>query len=80
MNIRFAQLKADISSEAFEQKEQQNGSVHKISYRLIEEGVAAFYGFAIADDSHLQFAIYFDDQSDVELARSIFTSAVRDAS
>lgn len=74
IDTRLAQLKTDISPNAFELREQQADSVRRFSYRLIENDVSALYGFVVANDGHLQIAVYLNDESDVDLARSIFSS------
>ena len=71
---RLSRLKADISPEAFEYCEEIDGGVRRCSYRLVEEGVHAVYGFAISDRGHVQAAVYLDDPADVELARSMLAS------
>lgn len=72
---RLAQLKTEISPDAFEAEESQNGTTQQFSYRLIENGVHALYGFAVDRDGHLQIAVYFDAESDIGVARAIFASA-----
>jgi len=74
IGVRLNDLKSGISREAFEPKLGQSGVTQQFSYRLIEDGVQAIYGFAVADDGHLQVSIYFDDEADVDLAREIFAS------
>jgi hypothetical protein len=74
IDARLVQLKADISPEAFELHEQKAGLVRQLSYRLIEDGVNALYGFVVTNGGHLQLAIYFDNESDIDLARSMFAS------
>jgi hypothetical protein len=72
--IRLTRLKADISPDAFEPKDETNGRVKLFSYRLVEDGQKALYGFAVADSGHLQVAIYFDDEADIRVARSVISS------
>lgn len=74
IETRGALLKKDLSPDAFDLREQRTGSVHQMSYRLIEDGVQALNGFVIADDGHLLVAIYFDDEDDVRLANELFDS------
>lgn len=74
IDTRLAQLKQDISTEAFELHEQSNISNHRLSYQLIEDGTHALYGFVFAKESYIQVATYFDNASDINLARSIFAS------
>jgi hypothetical protein len=55
-----------------------NGRLY-YSYRVPEaaedQRAPAFQGFAFSADGHLQMAIYFDDEADVELAMRILRSA-----
>lgn len=74
MDIRLAELKLDISPDAFEAREEKNRGIQRFSYRLVEDGVHALYGFVVVNSGHLQVAVYFDNPSDVELVRSIFAS------
>lgn len=77
---RLATLKRSISPDAFELGEQQAGSSQRFSYRLIEEGVNALYGFVVADSGQLKVAVYFDAESDIDLARSMFASVTENTS
>jgi hypothetical protein len=79
IDARLAELRSSISANAYEFQEQPNGSVRQFSYRLVENGVNVLYGFVIADDGHLQVAVYFDDESDIDLARSMFGSIAENA-
>lgn len=79
IDTRLTQLKADVSSDAFEFQEQETGGIQRFSYRLVEDGVSALYGFVVADGGHLQVAVYFDDASEAELARSMFASVTENA-
>jgi hypothetical protein len=74
IDIRLAQLKADISPDGFELQVQYMESIQLFSYRLVEDGVNALYGFVIAEEGYLQVAIYFDNESDIDLVRSMFAS------
>ena len=71
---RLAQLKAIISPDAFEPREEQTRTGRQFSYRLVEGGVNALYGFVIAGNGHLQVTVYFDNESDIDLARTMFAS------
>ncbi len=77
VDTRLAQLKSEISPDAFGPQEQNNGGIQRFSYRLVEDAVNALYGFVFADGGHVQVAVYFDDASDVELARSMFESVAK---
>lgn len=74
IDTRLAQLKQDISTEAFELSEQSTISHHRLSYQLLEDGIHTLYGFVLAKESYIQVAAYFDNASDINLARSIFAS------
>jgi len=41
--------------------------------------VAAFYGFVVGANGHIQLAIYFDDEQDKDLAREIWLSVTEGA-
>jgi hypothetical protein len=72
VDARLAKLKSGISPDTFEPRESKKRGVAQFSYRLVEDGVNGLYGFAIADAGHLQVAIYFDDETDIDLARTVF--------
>ena len=73
---RLEWLRSDISSAAFDLESVADGDVTRFSYRLTERRdeqiVHALYGFAIGVNGHVQLAIYFDDEADLETAREIF--------
>ena len=52
-----------------------DGLLH-LAYRLNEESedqrVAGFYCFVVGASAHVQLAIYFDDEGDVEEAKEIW--------
>ena len=73
--IRLAELRSEISPSAFESRLETSSDDYCFSYRLVEDGVNALYGFVVADGGHLQFAAYFDDQQSISLVREIFESA-----
>lgn len=77
--IRFAQLKAIISPDAFDPREEQTHTGQRFSYRLVEGGVNALYGFVIGRNGHLQVAVYFDHESDIDLARTLFAGITENA-
>ncbi|MNC96881.1 hypothetical protein D3C83_143720 [compost metagenome] len=64
-----------MSETAFELESVVERGMTRFSYRLNDdhegEPVHALYVFAIADSGHVQMAIYFDDENDLEQARSI---------
>jgi hypothetical protein len=65
-------LRGDTSPDAFDDSVFTDGDLIRYSYRLTERRdervVHALYGFAIGVDSHVQIAIYFDDEADLEMA------------
>lgn len=68
-------LRENMSEAAFDLRVEQDRGLTRFSYRLNEDRdgttVFALYVFAIADIGHVQMAIYFDDENDLEEARSI---------
>jgi hypothetical protein len=68
-------LRGAASAEAFDVVVRQDRGLTRYSYRLDEEReeglVHALYVFSIADIGHVQMAIYFDVESDLEEARAI---------
>jgi hypothetical protein len=78
---RLTWLQEEMSPDAFDIEELREEDVLRFAYRLNEESddarVAAFYGFAIGSDGHVQLAIYFDDENEIELARSIWRSLIQ---
>jgi hypothetical protein len=75
---RLTWLQEEMSSGAFDIEELREEDVLRFAYRLKEESddarVAAFYGFAIGSGGHVQLAFYFDDENELELAKSIWRS------
>jgi hypothetical protein len=75
---RLKRIREDISSNAFEFENEKDQQTLRFSYRLIEERednvVQALYCFAIGKNGHMQMAIYFDDESDLRLAKMIWRS------
>lgn len=69
-----APIVSEISPAAFELRESKAAGIAQLSYRLVEDSVNGLYGFVIEDDGTLQVAIYFDDESDIDLARTVFDS------
>jgi hypothetical protein len=81
---RLAFWQKKIAKEAFDIEQSSDKSVLRLAYRLREKAednrVAAFYGFAIGANGHVQLGIYFDDEKDVELARNLWLSLEENAS
>jgi hypothetical protein len=67
-----------MSADALDLEELSDDNVMRLAYRLNEESgdqrVAAFYGFVVGTNGHIQIAIYFDDENDKDLAREIWLS------
>ncbi len=74
----LAWIKRDISEDARDLIEERDGDVLRLRYRLAEESgddrVLAYYCFAISDHSHVQMAIYFDNEADLGCAEHIWKS------
>ncbi len=82
-NASTAKRKADFAEQASsgkcdESTTEENRRLY-FSYRINEpsevDRTAAFQGFAFADRGHLQLSIYFDQESDADLASQILRSA-----
>ncbi len=71
---RLASVSAKISPDAREIQRATEGDVLRFSYRLTEDGQEALYSFTVSPAGHLQMAIYFDDEANVETARAITES------
>ena len=71
-------IRRDISPDAYDIEVSRSANVIRLSYRLEETeeqgAVAALYGFAIGLDSHVQMAIYLDQEADVGQAQDILRS------
>jgi hypothetical protein len=68
-------LRENTSENAFDLCVEKDRGLTRFSYRLNEDRdgttVFALYVFAIADIGHVQMAIYFDDENDLDEALSI---------
>jgi len=75
---RLARLREDVSSDAFDVEDVSEEGVLHLRYRLNEESedrrIAAFYGFVVGVNGHIQLGIYFDDEGDLEKAKQIWLS------
>jgi hypothetical protein len=74
VSTRLSALKKTVPPEAFEPLDYRRRDLAQFSYRLVEDGVNALQGFVVAPTGHLQVSIYFDDETDLERARAIFSS------
>ena len=67
---RLARLRKDVSPDALDVEDVSEEGVLRLRYRLNEESedrrVAAFYGFVVGVNGHIQLGIYFDDEGDLE--------------
>ena len=77
---RLTWLQRDSSPEAFDAQVVTSDRVLRYTYRITEhrdEGaVYALYAFAIGRDGHVQMALYFDAEADLETARQIAGSLI----
>jgi hypothetical protein len=75
---RLDGLRDDTSPAAYDHEVEQDGGVLRFAYRLREETgddrAPAFYCFAIGRDGHVQMAVYFDHEADVDKGRAIWRS------
>ena len=73
--VRLNNIKSDISQKAFNLEESEDAGVLLFSYRLAEESedkrVPALYGVVFGKSGHVQAAIYFDKESDAQVAKQI---------
>ncbi|MBI1904200.1 MAG: hypothetical protein HYS13_24155 [Planctomycetia bacterium] len=72
---RLTWIKETVSPAAFDQQETPDGEMICFSYRLNERRdgklVHALYSFTVGRTGHVQSAIYFDDERELETARKI---------
>jgi hypothetical protein len=77
---RIKSLKEGVSAKATGVKEEKDGQVLRLFYRLEEQSgdkrKPAFHGFAVGPSGHVQMSIYFDDEADAANAEAIFKSLV----
>lgn len=77
---RLAELKAHQSPDASAVEQHEAGAVVFHSYRLAEESdderLPALYGYAFADCSHVQMAVYFDEEEALPAARALHRGLV----
>jgi hypothetical protein len=75
---RLSRIRADRSSDAFDEIREIEEGVLRYAYRLGEdapdERVAALYGFAIGVTGHVQMAVYFDMENSLSFAESLWRS------
>jgi hypothetical protein len=75
---RLSWLVGESSPDAYDLIREEGPGVSRFAYRLAEESaddrVAALYAFTIADHSHVQLAVYFDDDADLSAALALWRS------
>jgi hypothetical protein len=75
---RLARIKSKHAPEATDLEEAEEEGLTRFCYRLKEESeddrVAAFYGFAFGENGEVLISVYFDDESDIAVARSVWLS------
>ena len=73
---RLKAIRTDIDPAAFDFEEKADGSILRFAYRLNEKRdgavVYALYSFAFSETGHVQMAVYFDSESDLETAKSMW--------
>lgn len=82
IQARLDDLKQHMSPDAEGIEQQESESTLFYAYRLAEEGdkdpederMPGYYCYAFADNSHVQMAVYFDDEADVAIARALHHS------
>lgn len=79
IGTRMALLKADILSNAFEPQVRQTSAAGYFSYRLFSDGTNALYGFVVVGSGQMQVVVYFDNESDIDIARAMFDSITENA-
>jgi len=81
IGARLAWLRGDMNPEAFDIVQEDLVDAQRFAYRLREDSedseensMPALYAFTVVEDSHLQLAVYFDDEHDVEVALRLWRS------
>ena len=74
IETRVNLLQADLNPKAFDPQSDEGEGYQSFTYRLTEEDVNQLYGFVVTDDGHLQVAISFDDEDDLDRVRAMFAS------
>lgn len=73
---RLERIRSSISGDASDLTEESQEGVLRFAYRLQEvkqdKRVDAFYAYVIGDSGHVQLAIYFDDEEQLELAQTLW--------
>jgi hypothetical protein len=75
---RLADLEADASPQRFDVLKEQDGGLTRFAYRLADGGTdarrPALHGFVLGPTSHVQLAIYFDDEAELPAALALWRS------
>ncbi len=75
-NDRAREIRKEGAPGAFDLRKEKDGELVRVAYRLLEpsedDRVAAFYGYVVGRTGHVQMAVYFDDERDVELAKAMW--------
>lgn len=74
---RVAWVREEIPEGAFDVSEERDGDIARVCFRAPDDDAdhdaqPGFYSFVIGASGHLQVAIYFDDEADAEVARSLW--------
>lgn len=82
-SAQLATLKSDLSRDAYDLVEEQQGSVARLAYRLHEAAEDprqdALYGYVIGKNSYVQLAVYFDHARDAKTASALWRSVSESA-
>jgi hypothetical protein len=78
VQARLNGLRERRSPQAFDEEVLNDGGLTRYAYRLSEQRddglVSALYAFAIGSGGHVQAAIYFDDKTELDVAKQIWRS------
>jgi hypothetical protein len=80
VSARIDWLREDTDPSAFDIVADDLGTTRRFAYRQSEDSdddrVPALYAFTVAEDSHVQLAVYFDSERDVETALRLWRSVL----
>lgn len=72
---RLAFLRKDISPKAYDLSEDSAAGLLRFSYRLADDGsdarAPAYHSFVVGEQGHVQMAVYFDVEDDLEVAKAL---------
>jgi hypothetical protein len=73
---RVRDIRGQGAPGAFDVVEERAGEVIRYGYRLAEESddarVAALYAYVVGRSGHVQMAVYFDDEREIDAARAMW--------